>query len=115
MGEISSTSRQTDSLLGFMAWQKNCNQHLLRSKSCPSPAPQKSRECVSSSDGKTIPLTLQSPGAGEKLTSSFCFMDAGPWEALREEFPRVLVAVMYAAVRCTAGDQTDDVILHLRT
>lgn len=42
-------------------------------------------------------------------------MDAGPWEALREEFPRVLVAIMYAAVRCTAGDQTDDVILHLRT
>ena len=42
-------------------------------------------------------------------------MDAGPWEALREEFPRVLVAVTYAAVRCTAGDQTDVVILSLRT
>ena len=85
------------------------------SDSCPSPAPQQSRECLSSSDSRTIMLTLQSPGAGEKLSSSLCFMDADPWEGLRETFPWVLAAVTYAAVRCTAGDQTAVFILGLRT
>lgn len=47
-------------------------------ESCPSPAPQKSRECLSTSDGKNILLTLQSPGAREEFTSCLCFMEAGP-------------------------------------
>lgn len=44
-----------------------------------------------------------------------CLTDPGPLEALREAFARALAAATYTTVRCTAGDQTDVVILCIRT
>lgn len=75
-------------------------------------------------DPKNVSAVQMSPALQLKNPVNFAeprrrrethLMGPGPWEALKEELVRVPVAVMYTSVMCTAGDQTDVVILDLRT